>query len=144
MTSAASRREAKPSGRSPALRSPSTDAPASRSSPLLAAAVLGEEGLEGGPDVFLPLDQDGLEVVCVEAAEDVQHRALVVARAERLDLAVAEEVAHLGQLLGRAERSRIVRVEVVAVRAVEGVDVPQRRVVARLDDLERLHVARRE
>src|SRR3989454_5037141 len=111
---------------------------------LLAAPVLGEEGLERGPDVLLALDEDGLEVVRVEAAEDVQHRALVVARAERLDLAVAEEVAHLGQLLGRSERSRIVRVEVVAVRAVEGVDVPQRRVVARLDDLERLHVARRD
>src|SRR2546426_347085 len=111
---------------------------------LLAAPVLGEEGLERGPDVLLALDEDGLEVVRVEAAEDVQHRALVVARAERFDLAVAEEVAHLGQLLGRSERSRIVRVEVVAVRAVEGVDVPQRRVVARLDDLERLHVARRD
>src|SRR5213593_1283626 len=111
---------------------------------LLAGPVLGEEGLERGPDVLLALDEDGLEVVRVEAAEDVQHRALVVARAERLDLAVAEEVAHLGQLLGRSERSWIVRVEVVAVRAVEGVDVPQRRVVARLDDLERLHVARRD
>src|SRR3989475_3157765 len=111
---------------------------------LLAAPVLGEEGLERGPDVLLALDEDGLEVVRVEAAEDVQHRALVVARAERLDLAVAEEVAHLGQLLGRSQRSRIVRVEVVPVRAVEGVDVPQRRVVARLDDLERLHVARRD
>src|SRR5256885_854466 len=100
---------------------------------LLAAPVLGEEGLERGPDVLLALDEDGLEVVRVEAAEDVQHRALVVARAERLDLAVAEQVAHLRQLLGRSEGSGIVRVEVVAVRAVEGVDVPQRRVVARLD-----------
>src|SRR2546422_211286 len=111
---------------------------------LLAAPVLGEEGLERGPDVLLALDEDGLEVVRVEAAEDVQHRALVVARAERLDLAVAEEVAHLRQLLGGPERRRIVRVEVVAVRAVEGVDVPQGRVVARLDDLERLQVARRD
>src|SRR5438093_9325863 len=111
---------------------------------LLAAPVLGEEGLERGPDVLLAFDEDGLEVVRVEAAEDVEHRALVVARAERLDLAVAEEVADLGQLLGGPQCSRIVGVEVVAVRAVEGVDVPQGRVVARLDDLERLHVARRD
>src|SRR5438093_7071532 len=111
---------------------------------LLAAPVLGEEGLERGPDVLLALDEDGLEVVRVEAAEDVEHRALVVARAERLDLAVAEEVADLGQLLGGSQCSRIVGIEVVAVRAVEGVDVPQGRVVARLDDLERLQVARRD
>ncbi len=65
------------------------------------AAVLGEERLEARPDVFLALDQDGLEVVGVEAAEDVEHRALVVARAERLDLAVAEEVADVGELLAR-------------------------------------------
>src|SRR5213593_1248364 len=111
---------------------------------LLAGPVLGEEGLERGPDVLLALDEDGLEVVRVEAAEDVEHRALVVARAERLDLAVAEEVADLGQLLGGPQCSRIVGIEVVAVRAMEGVDVPQGRVVARLDDLERLQVARRD
>src|SRR5262249_32783465 len=102
------------------------------------------EGLEGGPDVFLPLDEDGLEVVGVEAAEDVQHRALVVTRPEWLDLAVAEEVADLGELLGRAGRHRIVGIEVVAVGAVERVDVPQRRMIAGLDDLERLPVARRD
>src|SRR6184192_4297475 len=111
---------------------------------LLAAPVLGEEGLERGPDVLLAFDEDGLEVVRVEAAEDVEHRALVVARAERLDLAVAEEVADLGQLLGGSQCSRIVGIEVVAVRAVEGVDVPEGRVVARLHDLERLQVARRD
>src|SRR5262245_16643524 len=109
---------------------------------LVPPAVLGEEGLEGGPDVLLALDQDGLEILGVETAEDVEHRALVVARAERLDLAVAEEVADLGQLLGGAQRGGVVGVEVVAVGAMEGVDVPQRRMVAGLDDLERLQITR--
>ena len=38
------------------------------------------------------------EVVGLEPAEHVEHRALVVVRAERLDLAVAEQVADLAQL----------------------------------------------
>src|SRR4029450_11817629 len=120
-----------------------TEGPSGR--PLLASApILAEERLEGGPDVFLPLDEDRLEVVGVEPPEDVEHGALVVPRAERLDLAVAEEVAALRQLARRLERLRIVGVEVVAVGTVEGVHVPQRRVVAGLDDLERLQVRRRD
>src|SRR5262245_11138859 len=96
----------------------------------LRRAVLAEERLEGGPDVLLALDQHGLEVVCVEATEHVEHRALVVPRPERLDLPVAEQVADLGELLGGLERGGVVGVEVVAIRTVEGVDVPERRVVA--------------
>src|SRR5581483_7870671 len=106
-------------------------------------AVLREERPERRPDVLLPLDHDGLEVLRVEAPEQVQYRAFVVARPERLDLAVAEEIADVGELLGEAERRRVVRVEVVAVRTMERVHVPERRVVALVDDLERLRVPRR-
>src|SRR5690242_16015025 len=63
-------------------------------------------------------------------------------RAHRFDLAVAEQVAYLAELAGRAQRLLVVGLEVVAVRAVEGVDVPVRRVVALLDDLQGLLVAR--
>src|SRR5437016_3224972 len=107
-------------------RSRSAKVHAAMPSALRQRAVLAEERLEGGPDVLLALDQHGLEVVGVEPAEDVQHGALVVARAERLDLAVAEEVADVRQLLGGLERSRVVGVEVVAVGAVERIDVPER------------------
>src|SRR5207253_4651087 len=68
--------------------------------------VARQERLEGRPDVFLPLDQHGLEVLGLEPAEDVQHRALVVAGPERLDLTVAEEIADVSQLLGGAQRRR--------------------------------------
>src|SRR5438270_5373002 len=110
----------------------------------LLASILREQRLEARPDVFLPLDQDRLEIVRFEAAEDVEHGALVVAGAERLDLAVAEEVRNVSELFRRAQRRRIVRLEVVAVGAMKAVDVPERRVIALLDDLEGLGVAGRD
>ncbi len=104
--------------------------------------LFGQKRLEGGPDVLLALDQHGLKVGRVQAPEHVEHRGLIVARTQRLDLAVAEQIGYLGQFLGRAQRGRIIRVEVIAVGAMEGVDVPQRRMVALLDDLQGLQIAR--
>src|SRR5262249_42320520 len=75
-----------------------------RASAVVTTPVLGQEGLEGRPDVLLALDQHGLEVLGVEAPEDVEHRALVVAGAERFDLAVAEQVRDLGEVLRGAQR----------------------------------------
>src|SRR5215469_2212365 len=104
--------------------------------------LFGQERLEGGPDILLAFDQHGLEIGRVKAAKHVEHRGFVIARSQRLDLAVAEQVAYVGQILSRAQRGRIVGVEVVAVGAVEGVDVPQRRMVALLYYLERLQISR--
>ena len=86
--------------------------------------VARQEGLERRPDVLAALDQHRLEILGLEAAEPLEHRALVVVRAHRLDLAVAEQVADLAQLARRLERLLIVGLEIVAVGAVEGVDVP--------------------
>src|SRR5208282_1350702 len=85
----------------------------------------------------------GVKVRRLDAAEDVEHRGFVVARAERLDLTVTEQVANLGQLLSVLERRGIVGVEIVAVGAMERVQVPQRRMVTRGDYFQRLGVAGR-
>src|SRR5204863_1809969 len=64
--------------------------------------------------------------------------------AERLDLAVAEEVRDGGEIFGRLQRRGVIRLEVVAVGAVKDINVPERGMIALLDDLERLAVARRD
>jgi len=48
--------------------------PNSRAARSFLGAFLGQEGFEGRPDIFLALDQDGLEIGRVEPAEHVEHR----------------------------------------------------------------------
>jgi len=63
--------------------------------------------LKLGPDVLLALDEDGLEVLGVEAPEDVEHRALVVARAERL-ISRSEEMQIFRSSAGGPQRRSVV------------------------------------
>src|ERR1044072_4297700 len=108
---------------------------------VFARAGLAEKSLEGIPDVFFFLNLHGLKIGFLDLREKRDHAAAVIARAERLDLAIAEEVGHLGQLVRGLERRFVVGFEVVAVRAVEHIHVPQGGVVTLLDDLQRLVVA---
>src|ERR1051326_7579776 len=52
----------------------------------------------------------------------------------------SEQIRHGGELFGGLKRRGVVRLEVVAVRAVKDVHVPERRMVPLLDDFERLAI----
>src|SRR5678815_2790507 len=92
---------------------------------VLAGSVLAQKGFEGCPDVFFLLNLYGLEIGRLDLREKLNHAAAVIARAQRFDLAVTEKIGGLGQLLRCFERRRVVRVEIVAVGAMESVDVPE-------------------
>jgi len=48
-----------------------------------------------------------------------------------LDFPVSEQIADVTQLLGTAQRDIVIRIVVIAVGAVEGINIPERRVIPR-------------
>ena len=56
----------------------------------------------------------------------------------RFDFPVPEQVARLAQFFGAPESRIVIRVKVVAIGAVEGIDVPEGGVIPRGNDFESL------
>ncbi len=84
-----------------------------------------------------------MEIVAAHLTEALEHRALMVVAANRLDFAIAEEVGDVAELLGARKRLLVVTPKIIAIRAVECIDIPMLRVKSLLYYLERLLVARR-
>ena len=72
----------------------------------------------------------------MDLRKKADHAAAVITRAQRFDFAVTEQIGDLGELLGGFKRRWIVGFEIVAVGAVKDINVPERRVIALLDDLQ--------
>jgi len=85
----------------------------------------GEEGTEAWPNILFAGNGHALKVVCAQLTEKRDHRAFRRGVARGLDLAVAEEVADVAQFFGGLECRRIIRVKIIAVRAVKGIDGPR-------------------
>src|SRR3546814_17814095 len=100
-------------------------------------ALARQERLQARPHVFPAGDLDRLEVVRVDAPEHLEKRMLRAERVVRLDLAVAEQVGHLAKLLRGLPRLLVVRRPVLAIRAMKGVDVPERGEIGRASGRER-------
>src|SRR5439155_13393846 len=95
------------------------------------------------PDIFFALNLNGLEVRLFDLREKLDHAAAVIARTQRLDLAVAKQVRNLSQLRSGFERCGIVGFEVIAVRTMKRIDVPQSRMVSLIDDFQGFEIAGR-
>src|SRR5262245_66311729 len=104
-------------------------------------AVLAQERFEGIPDVFFLLDLNRLKIRRLDLRKKRDHAAAVIARAERLDFTVAEKIRGLGELLGRLQSGFVVRLEIVAVGAMEHVNIPKGGMVKMVDDLQSLDIA---
>ena len=85
----------------------------------------GEEGTEAWPNILFAGNGHALKVVSAQLTEKLDHRAFIRGVARKLDLAVAEEVADVAQFFGGLECRRIIRVKIIAVRAVKGIDGPR-------------------
>jgi hypothetical protein len=106
-----------------------------RSCGIVANAIFAEEHLERRPDVFLPLDLHGLKIGLLNLRKKLNHAAAIVACSQRFDLAVAKQVRNLGELFGCFQSRRIIRLEIVTVGTVKGVDIPETRMIPLIDDL---------
>ena len=93
-------------------------------------SFLGEEGTEARPNILFAGNGHALKVFCAQLPEKFDHRAFIPREARGLDLAVAEEIADVAQFFGGLECRRIIRIKIIAVRAVKGVDVPHTGMVA--------------
>src|SRR6266545_1540712 len=109
---------------------------------VFAGAIFRQESLERSPNIFFLLDLHGLEIRLLNLRKESDHAAAVIAGPQGLYLAVTEQIGGTSQFLGGLEGRIVVRLEVVAVGTMKDVDIPERRMITLLDDLQRLDVSR--